>query len=602
MQELQSTTPSRAEIDKADQWDLTKLYPGDEAWLEDVSILEELMVTAASFRGTLGLSAKSLFDGLEFLNQTRILTEKLTYYAFLRLSVDTNNSKNQDKQSRMAQVEGEVNAALSFFEHEVQGISRKTIAKYFSELPELEVYRIMIEKLQRIQPHTLNDKEEKLLALYTESAGTAGKAFSMLVNADMDFGMIETSSGKKRLSRQNLSWFLIQKDRDLRYRAYKQYYEEFGRHKNTLTSLYKGSVQKDIYLAQIRKFPSARASVLFENNIPERVYDNLISSVHEGLTVFQDFFKLRKELLDVDKLRPYDLTVPLIQTVPVDYPYEKAVEIVSAALEPFGREYTETLRHGLLHGWVDRYENRGKQAGAFTAACYSGEPYILLNYKHNVLRNLFTLAHESGHAMHSLYSIRNNPFQHYEYSILEAETAANVHERLLYDYILRQAEEKTLKAFLLERFLNDITAKIFRQTLLAEYEHRIHTEAEAGRPITTEMLRDIYRELIDLYYGSELVLEEESDLEGLTIPHFYQAYYVYTYSVGASAALTLSQGLISEKENGVSKYVDFLGSGGSEYPVDALMKAGVDILSSDSIYAATSEFSSLLEQFKNLLA
>lgn len=596
----QSEIPIREEICKTDQWNLSKLYANHEAWMADIYQLEKMIISAGSYCGTLRNSAKCLLDGLAFLTQMRMLIEKLSYYAFLLFSGDTGASENQERQSLMAQVETRAQSAVSFFEPELLEISKENYSAFTAELPELENYRIMIDKLLKMQPYTLTVNEERLLALYTESSVTTRNAFSLLVNTDMDFGLVETGDGSKPLSRQNLSWFLIQPDRDLRKRAYNQYYETLNNHEHTLAALFTGSIQNDIYVARIRKYSSTRASVLYKENISECVYENMMNSVHEGLPLFHDYFRMKKAFLGLDTLRPYDLETPLIQSVQNDYPYDKAVETVIAALEPFGKEYTDILRQGLLNGWVDRYENKGKRAGAFTAASYAGDPYILLNYKPTVLRNLFTLAHESGHAMHSWYSIRNNPFQHYEYSVLEAETAANVHERLLYAYLLKQVEDKQHKAFLLERQLNDITAKLFRQTMLAEYEHRIHREIEEGKPVTTDGLREIYRNLLNIYYGPEFIPEETSDLEGVTIPHFYQAYYVYTYAVGASAALSLSQGILSGDEGAVCRYMNFLKSGGSKYPVNSLKKAGVDITTPESIQRALREFSLLLEQFKSL--
>jgi len=379
MNKHQLMTPLRNEINKSDQWDLSKLYPDAEAWLKDISLIEELAANAGSFAGTLQESAKNLLDGLDFLSQIRMLIEKLSYYAFLLFSGDTGAPENQERQSLMDQVEARAQAALSFFEPELLKISKKTLSAYTAELPELDNYQIMIDKLHRMQPHILPVNEEQLLALYEESSNTAGNAFSLLMNADIDFGIVDTAKGNKPLSRQNLSWFLIQPDRDLRRRAYNQYYETFKKHEHTLAALYAGSIHNDVYVSRIRNYPSARASILFKDAIQESVYDNMVKTVHEGLPLFHEFIRLKKNLLGLNALRPYDLELPLIQSVSTDYPYEKAVETVIAALEPFGREYTNTLRQGLLYGWVDRYENKRKRSGAFTAACYAGEPFILLN-------------------------------------------------------------------------------------------------------------------------------------------------------------------------------------------------------------------------------
>jgi oligoendopeptidase F len=418
---------------------------------------------------------------------------------------------------------------------------------------------------------------------------------------DIDFGVIDTPEGKRPLSQSSFQVFMENPDRELRRGAYKAFYRAFDSHKTTLASLYGGSVKNDVIRARVRNFPSARAASLFTDDVKIEVYDNLINTVGQNLGPLHRYYGLRKKRLGVEELRHYDVYVPLVPRAVKNTSWNEAVDLVSAALAPLGGEYVDTLRAGLLGRWADRYENRGKRSGAFSAGSYTGDPYILINYKEDALRDVFTLAHEGGHSMHSWYSARNNPFMHYNYTIFEAEVASTFNEELLYRHLKGQSASRELSAYLVNKRADEILATLFRQTMFAEFEKITHELEEGGTPLTADLLRSEYRKLLLKYFGSEMVLEEESDLEGLRIPHFYRAFYVYKYATGISASLALAERVLSGGAREREDYFNFLKSGGSRFPIDSLRLAGVDMSSPEPVEAACKAFSRLVDELEGLL-
>ena len=595
-----NSIPVRSEVAASDSWDLSKLYPSHEEWEKDLETFKSAIPKAETFKGKLAESAEIFLNCLEYLNTNDLLNERIGSYAFLRYAEDAGDSSNQSRYGLGMQIETEFSAAVSYIDPEIQAIPDEVISSYLLD-SRISEYRIMLEKILRLKPHVLSASEERLLALQGEAASAPQKAFEALTDVDLTFGTIETPDGEKPLSQSSYPSFLINPDRALREKAYNQFYSKFNEHKNTIAALYAGSIQYDVYQARVRNYSSARKAALFPDNVPEAVYDNLVSAVHDGFPALHKYYALRKKALGVDTLRHYDVYVPLIKNVSTKYSYTEAVDIVIKALEPLGEEYTSTIKNGLLGSWVDRYENKGKRSGAFSAGSYIGDPYILMNYKENVLRDVFTLAHEGGHSMHSWYSVRNNPFQHYNYTIFEAEVASTFNEQFVAKYLLEHAENKEMKAYIIGKQLDDIIATIFRQTMFAEYEHKTHQMYESGVPLTVDSLRTAYRELLEAYFGPEMVLEESSDLEGLRIPHFYRAFYVYKYATGLSASLALSRKVMDGDESDRNTYLNFLKSGGSKFPIESLKLAGVDMSSPKPVSDAIEIFTSLLEQYEKLL-
>lgn len=595
-----STLPERKDVPVEYTWDLSKLFESDDAWKEALRSFEEKLPQIEKFKGTLGTSPDALFRCLEFMKELDMAEERLGYYAHLKTTEDAGNSEHQDRFSRYLAVSARKAALASYQIPEIQAIPDEVMQSFLSD-PLIEPYRISLSKILKFKPHVLSTSEERLIAMQIESRETPQKAFNALTNVDFDFGTIETPEGFLPLTQSSFSVFIQHQDRNIRRKAYLQFYNTYNRHRNALSALYEGNVQQDIYLARVRNYSSARAMSLFPDQIPESVYDNLITVVRDNLQSLHRYYGLRKKLLGLDTLRHYDVYVPLVQDIQVIYPYEKAVETVIEALEPLGREYCETLKGGLLGRWVDRYENKGKTSGAFSAGSYFGDPYILMNYKEDVLKDVFTIAHESGHSMHSYYSVRNNPFQHYSYTIFEAEVASTFNEQLLFSYLLKKADSKKMRAYLVGKEVDDIIATLFRQTMFAEFEHKTHWMVENGIPLTVDSLRATYRELLKAYFGPEMEFEDVSDLEGLRIPHFYRAFYVYKYATGLSAAIALAQRVLGGGDAEREAYMNFLKSGGSRYPLESLRIAGVDMEKPEPIQAAMDYFTRLTSELTELL-
>ncbi len=592
--------PERKEIKESDKWKVDRLFKTEEEWEKSLEEFNKLIGEAAKYKNTLALSADNLAECLTYLNRLGIIEERLGDYAHLKYSEDSSDNKNQERMARYMTAAAKEQTETSFITPEITSIP-DTIMANFLEHEKIKPFSIFLDKLLRFKPHILSDNEEKLLALQIESNQTAKKAFSVLTDVDMDFGTITTKDGEKPLSQSTFSSFLIDHDRSIRKAAYDKFYSLYDIHKNTLAALYAGSIHLDVYHSRARKYKTCRSSALFPDKVPESVYNNLISCVHSNFGELHKYYKFRKEVLKVDSLRHYDVYVPLISEVKVKHTYEQAVSEVIEALSILGDEYCATLKDGFLNGWVDKYENKGKRSGAFSSGSYTGDPYILMNFKEDVLRDVFTLAHEGGHSMHSWYSKRNNPFQHYNYTIFEAEVASTFNEQLLAAHLYKKAENNTMKAYLLCKQIDDIIATIFRQTMFAEFEYKVHDMAEKGIPVTLENLRTTYRNLLKDYFGPETVLEEVSDLEGLRIPHFYRAFYVYKYATGLSAAIALSERVLNGGEKEKNDYLGFLKSGGSKYPLESLKLAGVDMESPEPVNAALGKFSALLDALKKIM-
>jgi len=593
--------PLRNEIAQSDTWDLSSLYRDDATWEADFKRFTSMIDTAKSYKGKLGSSADDLLAALAWLTEVSMLVERLGNYAFLNYSVDSSDSANQRRLGMISQAQTEFAAQTSYFDPEIQSIDEKSLRSWMSD-GRFADYRVMLDKLIRFKPHVLTENEERIMALHGEVGSVPRDTFSALTNIDMDFGSIATADGDMPLTQSTYSAFLMNPDRNLRKQAYTQFYGVFDSHKQTLAKLFEGGVKNDIFRAKVRNYPSAREAALFPDNVPTAVYDNLISAVHDGFPVLHRYYALRKRLLGLDTLAHYDVYVPLVPGIETHTSYEEAVKIVCEALVPLGDEYVRTIHSGLTEQrWVDRYENKGKRSGAFSSGAYTGHPYILLNYKEDVLRDVFTLAHEGGHSMHSWYSVRNNPYPQYDYTIFEAEVASTFNEQLVAKYLFDTASDDHMKAYVIGKQLDDIVATLFRQTMFAEYEAIMHAQVEAGEPITLDGLRATYRTLLESYFGPDMRFEQTSDLEGLRIPHFYSAFYVYKYATGISAAIALSDKVLQGTDADRDQYLNFLKSGGSLFPIESLKKAGVDMSTPQPVSKAIEKFAILLDTFERLM-
>ena len=586
--------PARNEIEQKDKWDLSSLYLTENDWEMDLTLIPDLTKEILSFKGKLSESPETLRNALDTYCRLLMIYETTGNYAFLLTAGDAEDSANQDKYGRYVMTATASEAEISFFVPEIQSIDEKLLSEW-CQRPDFIDYKIYLSKLSRLKPYILSEKEERILSLESESGSAFQKSFSMLTNVDINYGKVRTKEGLLPLTQTTWSSFMENPDRDIRKAAYNKFYKAFDQHKNTIATLYTASVQHDIFEAKSRGYKSAREMALFPDKVPESVYDNLVSTVRENLAPLHKYYALRKELLGLKDLRHYDVYVPLVKDVKKVTPYSEAIEILRKALSPLGEDYTYILCDGLQNGWVDRYENKGKRSGAFSSGSYIGNPYILMNYKEDVLRDVFTLAHEGGHSMHSWYSTHSNAFMHYDYTIFEAEVASTFNEQLVFEYLLNNTDDENLKKYLICSRASDIIATLYRQTMFAEFEHKAHNLVENGTPLSADVLRKEYRNLLETYFGPEMIFEKTSDLEGLRIPHFYNAYYVYKYATGISASLALSNRVLKGGEKEKQDYFTFLRSGGSE----SLKVAGVDMTERKPIQDAIDTFANLVNQIEN---
>lgn len=594
--------PLRDEVPAKDKWDLSSIFKSDDEWEEALKSLPAITQKIAAYKGKLGESDKTLLEALKAYEQAQLKMETVYHYASLIHEANEDDSAATDKNGRALMAYTQMQSELSFIDPEIQAIDETKLRQWISQ-PEFADYKVFIEKNLHFKKYILSEKEERILSLQMQTAETPYTAFSVLTNVDINktFGTVNVDGEEKPLTETTWSVFLHSQDRKVREEAYKKFYAKFEEHQNSIAALYAGSVNQDIFSVRARGYDSSLHQALYGNKVPLSVYHNLIDCIHKNLDTLHEYYSLRKKVLGVKELRHWDVYVPLVKSVETKTSYEEAVEICRKALAPLGKEYTDRLCDGLLNGWADRYENVGKRSGAFSSGCYIGNPYILLNYKDDVIRDVFTMAHEGGHSMHSWYSVHNNPFMSYDYTIFEAEVASTFNEELVFKYLLENAKSKEMKAYLLSMRADDILATLHRQTMFAEFELKAHEAVENGTPLTAELLRKIYRDLLELYFGPEMVFESNSDLEGLRIPHFYTAFYVYKYATGISAALALAKRVTEGGEKEREDYFKFLKSGGSRYPIESLRVAGVDMESTEPVQAACDTFKAIVDELKQIL-
>ncbi len=597
---VKTVIPARKDVAVSDTWDLSKLYLNDRAWEEGLAAYEAMIPRIAGFKGSLGSSADALAAWLAFLTELGMLEERLGYYAMLRQSEDEGGGAARTMEGKLTMAGTKAETEAAWAQPEIQAIPEERMQAFLRE-PVLAEYRVYLEKILRWKAHILSEREERIMSLHSEAEGCPREAFSVLTNVDIDFGMVETEEGPRPLSQSTWSSFMEKEDRALRERAWKGFYRQFDAHKTTLASLYGGSVKQNVAKARIRGFASARERALFPDKVPLAVYDRLIETVGANLAPLHRYYALRAKALGLDSLRHWDVYVPMVPGAGRTTTWDEAVTLIESALAPLGSEYVSTLAGGLRGRWADRYENKGKRSGAFSAGSFVGEPYILMNYKDDSIRDVFTLAHEGGHSMHSWYSAQSNPFLQYNYTIFEAEVASTFNEELLFRHLTAIEKDPALKTWLLNKRIDDMLATLYRQTMFAEFEKRSHELYEAGTPLTLDVLRAEYRTLLEKYFGPSMVFEEESDLEALRIPHFYGAFYVYKYATGISASIALANRVLDGGDRERADYFAFLRSGGSRFPIESLRLAGVDMEAPNAVEAACAHFARLVDDLEKLV-
>ena len=593
--------PTRADISESDKWDLTHLFAEVGKWREDFAWVQQTFPRITDWKGKLGASAKNLADCLEFERQLEQKIEKLYHFASLQLAEDGANGEYLARIGQMQNLLTKIGETAAFVVPEIQAISDADFATFIVD-PVLKDWRIKLHKIRRLKPHVLSEPEERILALGNVALGGYDETFSQLTDVDMKFGsLIDEAGHEKPLTQSSFSSFLVKRDSGLRKRAFHQFYTEFQDHRYTLAAALAYSVKADIFQARTRHYASALEAALFIDDVPVSVYDGLIESVRANLAPLFRYFDLRRRALGLSELHHYDTYVPLVPEIEKHTSFEEAVELVLGALAPLGKEYVDVLAEGLGNRWCDRYETKGKRSGAFSSGSYGAPPYILMNYKEDVFADIYTLAHEAGHSMHSWFSQTSQLFQDYEYPIFLAEVASTFNEELLTHHLLQQTSDPKMRAYIINRQIDDLRGTLFRQTMFAEFEKIIHAIEESGDALTLDVFKAEYHKLLETYFAENFVIDAELDLECLRIPHFYHAFYVYKYATGISAAMALSQTVLSGKPGSVNAYLNFLRSGGSKFPLETLRAAGVDMGTSTPIESTLQLFATRLDELEQLL-
>ena len=590
----------REEAALEDTWAIEDLYRDDKEWEKDYKKLEEAIGRLAEYQGRLGESAGILLAMQRTCDELNMLAEKVYVYAGQKLHENTDNGIYQNLSSRAQGLLVKLSQAQAYIEPEILGLAEGTIEKFLEENGELLAYRQHFENMIRQKEHVLDREREELLAAVGELAEGPKDIFTMFNNADIRFPEIEGEDGEPvEVTHGRYQTLLQSSSRNVRRDAFCALYGVYGKYRNTLAAIYRANVKQEVFQARVRKYGSDLEAALDGSHIPVSVYDHLIEAVHEYLPQMHRYVELRKKLLGVDELHMYDLYVPVVKDQGQRISYEKAKEMVLEGLRPMGEEYVGLLKKGFSSRWIDVYENQGKKSGAYSWGAYGTHPYVLLNYQEN-LNNVFTLAHEMGHALHSWYSDANQPYVYAGYKIFVAEVASTCNEALLIHHLIETTEDAGQKAYLVNYFLEQFRTTLFRQTMFAEFEKVTHGLAEQGETLTADRLCEIYYGLNQEYFGKNICVDREIELEWARIPHFYTPFYVYQYATGFSAAIALSRRILEEGESAVKEYQSFLKGGSSRYPLDLLRMAGVDMEQKKPVEDALHVFTQYLDEMEIL--
>lgn len=594
--------PLRNELPVEDTWRLEDIFASDEEWDKEFEEVKKLSRKAASYQGKLGNDANTLFEALTYQDELLSRLGRLYTYAHMRYDQDTTNSYYQGVDGRIKSLYAQAASELAYMVPEILSVDEAVINGFLQEKEELKLYKKALEEINLQRPHVLSAEQEALLAQASEVLDSSSNTFGMLNNADLEFPSIKDENGEDvEVTHGRYTRFLESSDQRVRHDAFKAMYGTYGKFKNTFSSTLSGEVKNHTFNAKVRNYNSPRHAALSANNIPEEVYENLVETINENLPLLHRYVKLRKEVLGLEELHMYDLYTPLVSDVKMEVTYEEAKDYVVKGLAPLGEEYEAILKEGFENRWVDVQENKGKRSGAYSSGAYGTNPYILMNWQDNV-NNLFTLAHEFGHSVHSYYTRKSQPYAYGNYSIFVAEVASTCNEALLNDYLLKTITDKQKRLYLLNHFLEGFRGTVFRQTMFAEFEQLIHEKASNNEPLTAETLTTEYYALNKKYFGEEdVIIDEEIGLEWSRIPHFYYNFYVYQYATGYSAATALSKQILEEGESAVERYINFLKAGSSDYPIEVLKKAGVDMTSKEPIQEACKVFEEKLNEMESLL-
>ena len=592
--------PQRNEIPAEDKWSIEDLYPTDEAWERDLAKAKEFPAKIASYKGLLSTDSAKLLEYLKCDDDMTVLLEGLINYAQRKNDEDTRESRYQDMVSRLEMLFVDISGASAFVTPEILSIDDETMERFYKEQPAMELYHLCIDRVRRRKAHILSEAEERVMALAGDMTNSPDTIFSMLNDADMKFpDAVDKDGNKHQVTHGSYIPLMHSSDRELRKSAFQSLYSVYGSFKNTSAAVLASQVKCLTFNARARKYASTLEAALSGNEVPVEVYKQLIEAVHENMDYMYKYVKLRKKLLGVDELHAYDLYTPIVSDIDVKIPFEQAKQEVYDSLAPMGEDYRAIFREGIEQRWIDVYENEGKRSGAYSAGARV-HPYVLLNHK-DTLDSEFTLAHEMGHAIHSYLSNKNQPMVYSDYVIFVAEVASTCNESLLMQHLLKTTTDKKRRAYLINYFLEQFRTTLYRQTMFAEFELMINEKVENGESLTAETLCEMYRNLNILYYGEDIVIDRELDLEWARIPHFYYNYYVYQYATGFSAAIALSQRILKEGAPAVNDYIGFLSGGCSKDPIALLRGAGVDMTSKKPVTEALKLFGELIDEMEELM-
>ena len=590
---------SRDEIPAKYKWNMQDMFATDELWESEAQLVFDLAKEMECYKGRLSESAATLLEFLKKTDEVGYHAVRVYVYANQKYHEDTAVSKYQGYSAKADNIMVAVNSATSFMNPEILAMDEATLEQFFKDESGLEKYRRLIEEIMRAKAHTRSEEVEGILAQAKDMAVAPYNIYSMFNNADIRFPSITDVEGNRiQITHGNFVSLLQEKDRSMRKEAFRGLYKEYQKRSNTVAAIFTAQLKQEYFYAKMRNYPSVRAMHLDEGNIPESVYDNLIETVHKHLPAMHRYMAIRKKMLGVEHLHMYDIYVPVVEETGKRYPYDEAKEIVKAALAPMGEEYVSVASAGMDRDWVDVFENENKRSGAYSWGAYGTHPYVLLNHQ-DTMDSMFTLAHEMGHAMHTYYSTNNQPFTYAEYLIFVAEVASTCNEALLMHHLLETTEDEKDRKYLINHQLESFRATLFRQTMFAEFEMIVHKKLAEGENLTKEALCQIYHDLNVLYYGPDIIVDEEIDYEWMRIPHFYTSFYVYQYATGYSAAIAFSKKILEEGKPAVDRYINsFLSGGSSKDPIDLLKDAGVDMSSPAPIDDALNVFEQYLAQFE----
>ncbi len=587
----------RNSIEEKYKWKIDLMYPNKESIESDIENVKRYISEIKEYKGRLSQSKENLYKALNISEKSSKILQNLYVYTHMKQHEDTRINENQGMATKIEMLSTDFSMASSYMIPEIISIDESTLDEYLSD-EKLSFYKKYIEEILREKPHTLNEREEEILAATSELSTVPESVYDMLSFADLEFPEIEDEEGNKvKITHSNFSTFMKSKDSRVRKDAFEAMYSIYDKYKNTFASTLYGGIKSEIFYSKIRNYESALQSSLFQDDISVDVYNNLIDAVHENLDVLNKYIDIKKKFLGLEEIHMYDLYVPLTDKFDMEIPYDKAKEIILNALKPLGEEYLSIIKKAFDEGWIDVYENEGKQGGAYSWGSYDSHPYILMSYKDD-LNSLFTLIHELGHSLHSYYSRSSQPYIYSSYKIFVAEVASTLNELLLINYLLDNSDSKEERIYLLNYYLEQFRTTVYRQTMFAEFEKITHEKVEGGEPLTADEFTSIYYELNEKYYGKSSVVDNQIGLEWARIPHFYSNFYVYKYATGFSAASALSQQILEEGQSAVDRYIEFLKSGGSEYPLVQLRNAGVDMEHKESIEKALDVFGELVEKLE----